>query len=144
MLRAESALAGNDNDTQVLAMQREHDLTVVGWRAWYSGGRTFDSVTTTWSELPADGALYFLLYHRTRPYCRSMCGRSLYWQEPTANGPIYAYDDSADAIISQETWQANRVKRGKWVTDNEMQEVRLAADKLTQTAPDEALRIDSR
>lgn len=119
-----------------------YEMDIVGWRAWYCDNRYFDSTTTTWEELPANGALYFILYHKTRPYSRIMSGRSLYWRETTNKGDIFGYDNVDDALISQATWDANRVKRGKWVTDNEMHAVHHEANQWPSIAPDESLRID--
>jgi hypothetical protein len=123
-------------------MKPQPDLIVVGWRAWYTDGRVFDSAATRWEDLPEHGVLVVLLYHRTRPYSRTMSGRSLYWREVTPKGSIYACDETADAIIPKEVRQANCVKYGKWVTDNEMLEARLASEKMQPIAPNESLRVD--
>lgn len=118
------------------------DLTIVGWRAWYTGGRYFDSTTTTWEDLPELGVLYVIVYCRSRPRSRSMSTKDLYWLEITPEGDIYACGDVAGSIISQDSIDNNRVKRGKWVTDQEMAEVVAAAQPLLGKAPDETLRID--
>lgn len=108
---------------------------IVGWRAWYAGGRKFDSGTTCWEDLPAEGVLIFVLYQRERRRCRRMLGVTLYWKD----SDIYACDDTNDANI-REDLPANCVKRGKWVTDGEMglaqEEARAAIE-----APDESQRI---
>lgn len=117
------------------------DMTPCSWRAWYTGGRQFDSTTTAWEDLPAEGLLRVNVYYRTRPYYKRLHGRSLYWLEYTDHGPVYCYDDTADAIISEEARENNRVKRGKWIADAEWERIRLLADAAV-TAPNEDERVD--
>ena len=109
------------------------DAAIVSWRAWYTGGRVFESTTTRWEDLPAEGALIFVLFRRTRPYRRMMLGVSLYWHI----GDIYACDNAADALIPE----GASVKKGKWVTDVEF---RAASEEATAAweAPNELERID--
>lgn len=38
---------------------------LLGWRAWYTEGRTFDSKTLTFQSLPHEGALVFVEYYDT-------------------------------------------------------------------------------
>ena len=118
----------------------EIDRTIVGWRAWYAGGRVYDSTQMEWSELPEHGVLIVILYYKTRWYSRTMSGSSIYWREDTPQGPIYAHNEAADAIISAEARERNYVKFGKWVTDEELNLSRLASDALRRIAPDESLR----
>ena len=117
------------------------DRTIVSWRAWYTGGRTFHSMTTCWKDLPEIGVLCVVIYYRTRPYRRSMSGSSLYWLEDTPEGPVFGYDDAADAIIPDEVYQKGCVKRGKWVTDEEMAEVTIQVQKAS-IAPNEGERVN--
>lgn len=53
-------------------------MRVLGWRAYFSGGRTYDSVLHTWGELPRSEALVFVVYH-PRPYRTVVDGGDWYW-----------------------------------------------------------------
>ena len=118
------------------------DVSVVAWCAWFtkSGGefRYYDSITSAWEDLPAEGALMFVLFQRTRGYRRTMSGVSLYWHDPRSE--IYACDNREDALIPEDLpdkW----IKKGKWVTDQDFREVTELA-LAARTAPDESLLVD--
>ena len=116
----------------------QHDYTIIGWRAWYTEGRQFNSTATKWSELPSHGALCFVLYSRTRPYRRVMTGVSLYWHDPKTQ--VYACDNRADALIPTgmtPSW----VKRGKWTDEQEYREV-MDAVNMAMEAPNEKARLN--
>jgi len=115
------------------------DHTIISWRVWYTDDRVFDSETTTWDKLPADGLLLVRLYLGTKGCSREMGGCSLYWRQETDKGVIYAYDNAENAIIPQECWDNNLVKRGVWTTDQEMADVREAAMAAIE-APNEEIR----
>lgn len=119
----------------------EHDHTVVGWRAWYTEGRVYDSSSSRWEDMPHVGVVAIVVYHRTRPYRRIMVGGSLYWIKDTPKGVAYCMDDHRDALIAPEDWERHHVKRGLWVTDEEYADVRVAVDAATE-APDESVRRD--
>ena len=110
---------------------------IVGWRAWYSGGRTYDSTMTSWRALPPDGALVFVLYHRRPGHRRIMSGVSLYWRRVTESGIVFACDDAADALLDGVDTQD--LKHGKWVADEEFLAVHDAAVAADE-APDETVR----
>jgi hypothetical protein len=112
------------------------DVRIVGWRAWYTEGRKFDSATTRWEDLPPEGALVFMLYQRTRGHRRIMACVSLYWKD----GDIYACDNVADALIPQ-SLPEKFIKRGRWTTDQEYLDAYQAAW-AHEDAPDESLRTD--
>lgn len=112
------------------------DLTIVGWRAWYTDGRMYNSLTTDWVDLPAEGALVFTLYQRPRKRRRIMCGVTLYWKDDEK----YCCDNTADADIPEDL-PAEFVKRGKWVTDTELEAARTAAFAAMES-PDESLRTE--
>ena len=119
------------------------DVSIVGWRAWYSKGsdgkpRVFNSVEHRWENLPAEGVLVFCLYQKTRPRRRMMIGVSRYWHIPEER--IYACDNREDAKLPdglEEKW----IKEGQWVDDQEMQNASDAA-MAAMEAPDESLRVD--
>jgi len=88
--------------------------SIVGWRAWYSGGRKFDSATTAWKSLPEKGVIGFVLYQREKQRRRIMTGVTLYWQ----SDDLFCCDNTEDADIP-EGLDSSRIKRGKWVSDEE-------------------------
>ena len=90
---------------------------IVGWRAWYTGGRVYDSASCSWEDLPELGVLVILLYCRERHRSRRLSGRSLYWREPTEDGFIYGHDDAADAILPEGAERKGWLKRGEYVTE---------------------------
>lgn len=112
------------------------DRTIVGWRAWYTGGRTYDSDTTRWEDLPADGFLAARYYYRTKAHGKYASGSDLYWKD----GEIYAHDSVASARIRDELWQLGMVKKGIWVTDQEMADAREAMVAAVE-APNEEERL---
>jgi hypothetical protein len=115
---------------------------IVGWRAWYSKGRTYNSAEVEWEDLPADGVLVILLYCRERNRSRRLSGRSLYWREPTEDGFIYGHDDAADAILPEGAERKGWLKRGKYVTEEEYAWAENQANEFQNSAPDESLRVD--
>jgi hypothetical protein len=114
------------------------DTSIVGWRAWYSGGKEYNSKEHRWQELPSAGVLMFVLYQKTRPYRRVMVGVSFYWHVPDKD--IYACDNAEDAQIPVDL-DASFIKRGEWVDDPQYN---AALEKATATllAPDESGRIE--
>lgn len=118
------------------------DRTVVGWRAWYTSDRVFDSESTQWADLPDVGVLCIRIYYMTRPYGRVMSGKTLYWlDDRQTDGDIYAFDDTADARIDTELWDRGFVKEGRWTTDQEMAEKEQAM-MAENDAPNEIDRVD--
>ena len=124
-----------------MAMFHGIDYTLISWRAWYANGRIYDSGSTCWEDLPEHGFLRANMYYRTRPYIKKLQGKSVYWVERTGRGLVYCFDDSKDAIISDGAKREQRVKYGKWVTDNEWEYVRALAN-AALVAPNEHERID--
>lgn len=110
------------------------DHTIVGWRAWYTEGREFNSDEHRWEDLPAEGVLVFCLYYRQIPKRRFMLGVTLYWHDSEKG--IYACDNVPDARLP-EGFPAEMVKEGRWTTDNEFESARQAAVEATE-APLEA------
>ena len=100
-------------------------MNVVGWRAWYLGGRAFDSKTNTWADLPDDGVIQIYLFMDTRdqttrlPYRRGMAGSDFYWH--VAGEGVYGCCDASemkpDEILKR--YPGALIKRGRWVSQEE-------------------------
>lgn len=98
-------------------------MEVVRFRAWYTEGRVFDgSGFKDWQALPDDGVLTVMLWfaNGTR---RVEQGNDFYWATPEG---LYAHSNDAPEEIERRYLGAS-VKRGKWVTDAEMEQVASAA-----------------
>lgn len=108
---------------------------IVSWRAWYTGERKYNSETTKWEDLPAEGVLCFVFYQREKKRRRLMAGVTLYWND----GEIFAGDNVADAEIRSNLPQ-EFIKRGKWVTDAEFGKAYDEASAIRQS-PNESVRI---
>lgn len=95
---------------------------VIGWRAWYEGS-VFDSRTTQWEDLPADGVQYVVLYHEdgTR---RVMSGNDYYWRWRSDFGMVYAHGDERP---SEERYPDATVLRGKWTSDENLKRIEAEA-----------------
>lgn len=107
------------------------EVAGVAWRAWYVDGRTYDSRSCRWRDLPDDGALGFRIYFLEMPapdglpQARVMSGSDYYFCVP---GVGYFDSDDEPAEIRRRYLGAI-IKRGKWTTDREMIEVnRLMMD----------------
>jgi len=122
-----------------------HQLPVVGWRAWYTDNRIWDSAHTKWEDLPPRGIIAIMLYCDPRPYRQIMTSATCYWRD--ADGGFHSWgwadEDPADAPIHHEDIQAGRLKIGVWVSDAEMARVSHEAWEA-HIAPDESLRRDKR
>ncbi len=64
-------------------------MRVEGWRAWYTKGRTFESTSIKWDDLPDAGVLFVMLYMNEttvggRRYREALYGCDHYWQEGRA------------------------------------------------------------
>ena len=92
---------------------------ITGWHAWFSGGREFSSLNSTWALLPTTGALVFMLYFKdgTR---RIMHGNDRYfWQDNGSTDGIYANTDEPVADIVGRYPRALIIE-GELVSDVEM------------------------
>ena len=112
---------------------------VIGWRAWYSGGRTFDSATTPWTDLPTEGVIGFMLYEDTLcpdgvcPTRRQLANADWYWLDRDG------FHKSATSL-NREEWvpaplvERNTLKGGEWVEDGEYDRA-VAAMTAARRAP---------
>jgi hypothetical protein len=102
------------------------DQDIIRWRTWCVGGKVYNGSTfDEWSQLPDDGVLTVMLWHRdgTR---RVMQGNDYYWATPDG---VYAHGDSRDPVVDIiNRYPSASVKRGMWTTDAEMN--RVAAEAL--------------
>jgi hypothetical protein len=101
---------------------------IIGWRAWYTGGRTFDSATTEWEDLPDDGVVLIMLYQDVRDSSnfflrRGMSGADYYFK----SGDIYGSGFHDDEIPRR--YPGASIKRGKWTTEEEMYAVTEEANR---------------
>ena len=99
------------------------------FRAWYSGGRTFDGRDSeAWKALPADGMVWVTVFRET--------GRTFY------NGGDWYYLDGAELrYVPSRTWGQDEprptdvclacVKRGVGVPDDEFERIQLEARRAT-------------
>ena len=95
---------------------------VSAWRAFYIGGREFDSTSDAWRDLPATGVLAVRLFldewaTDTVQYKRTLYGRDWYWFVPvtdTYHSGMTRPGDVPDTLV----------KRGDWADDDEWERVR--------------------
>jgi len=118
---------------------------VIGWRAWYTGGKTFSSVDDTWEGMPNDGVLGVVLYEKghnpskNEIYRLILVGEDWYFRAMSENNKyIYGGCKGSSALeIYQRYGGATNgtcVKRGKW-TDNETFEALQAEMHAAKNAP---------
>jgi len=104
-------------------------LRVMGWRAWYVGGRVYDSKTTAWADLPDDGVIQVYLYMDTRdatsrmPYRRGMAGSDYYWYVPGED--VYGCCDASEMTpdVIAKRYTGALIKCGRWVSQEEYDSV---------------------
>ena len=99
---------------------------VVGWKAWYAGEAVYDSRTTTWEELPNDGVVFIMLYMNTFNadgtvrHRRQMSSNDWYFRAPAGDDFIYGHNNDTPEENARR-FPGVILKRGKWVTDAEME-----------------------
>ena len=107
-------------------------MKVVGWRAYYEGRRVYDSHYTTWADLPADGFVEAYLY-KEGGYREQMAGMDHYFY--VADTDVYGYsNDAVDEIESR--YPGADIKKGKWVSSEEMAEIQETAKDFLWWKPD--------
>lgn len=100
-------------------------MKVIGWRAWYAGGRKYSSKSSTWEELPKDGVIQIYLFMDERnkssrmPYRRGMAGSDYYWHVPGEDvyGACNADEMGPNEILLR--YPGALIKKGKWVSEQE-------------------------
>lgn len=99
-------------------------MNVVGWKAWYTNGRKFDSSQTSWSDLPDDGAILIQLYFDKRgersrlPYRRVFLGDDYFWHVPPDLWGSCRHAEMTPEEIC-ERYPDAMIKRGKWTSEDE-------------------------
>ena len=108
------------------------DRSVVGWRVWYDGGRTFDSRTMQWADLPDDGLQVMVVYYANGN--RSMeSGNDIYFEAPGKSGGLI-YGSSLEPkrhILVR--YPKAIVKKGRWTTYQEITDQQDIAEKVTES-----------
>ena len=107
-------------------------MRCVGWKAWYIGGRKYDSSRTAWADLPDDEVILIQLYFDKRgersrlPYRRVFLGDDYFWHKPPdVWGSCRHADMTPEQII--ERYPGAIIKRGKWTSDDEYNHIVKAA-----------------
>ena len=102
-------------------------MRMIGWKAWYRGGRAFCSTGTRWADLPDDGALGFVvLFDEFSPgsderYRRFVSGSDLYWMVEIEGDQTLCQGFHDDHV--EKRYPGAIIKRGAWTSDDEMQRV---------------------
>ena len=98
------------------------DYEVIGWRAWFEKEQIFDSKTHNWENIPDDGVLIIVQYHKIihpntkERYRRTWSGVDYYWTTPESKLEVFCGDESPI-----ERYPGAVIKRGKWVPVVEME-----------------------
>jgi hypothetical protein len=92
----------------------------VSWRAWYTGGRTFEGGSQDWSKLPDDGVLAVKVFF-SDGFSRQCSGNDWY-------GLLVLSPDEWSIIHNNNTDNLERYpnalwKRGMWTSETEMERV---------------------
>lgn len=100
---------------------------VIGWRAWYAGGRTFSSDETDWTDLPDDGVLGAMVYYADRspggvPYRRIVSGGDWYHLVDGEPACTATHDEWGEWVDPPDAPDAE-LKRGRGVHDEEFEAV---------------------
>lgn len=104
-------------------------MKTIGWKAWYTEGRKYDSANIAWEDLPNDGVVLVMLYQDARgpnrlPMRRTMIGEDYYFK----HGEIYGHGvHPLEDVV--ERYPGASVKRGKWTTDEEYTYITKEASK---------------
>lgn len=102
-------------------------MKVIGWRGWYADGSKYDSGTTKWRDLPADGVLVIMLYfdNKTR---RIMDGSSWYFRAKHKSGEfIYGENDDSPEENRKRYGKSISLKRGQWTIEKFMEDCQKEA-----------------
>lgn len=97
-------------------------VTVRLWRIWYGDGSTFDSKAGLWEAAPSENVQVVMLYENRndrqgRPCRFVMSGKDYYFKDGDLFG--VSFDD--------ESKTRGIVKRGKWMTDEAFETIRVRA-----------------
>jgi hypothetical protein len=108
----------------------------MGWKAWYTGGRTFTSEgkdpVQAWADLPKNGVLYVCEFmdELANPYIRyrqMRNGNDNYFMVFRGDEwGIWCNSETDEENVLREP-SATHFKRGRWTMDSEMDEVHRAA-----------------
>lgn len=100
---------------------------VAGWRAWFKGGSTFDSVQTKPEDLPKTGCLLVMIYFEPeRNNRRYNNGSDLYFWQQVDGDVIIGSTGSNNAMGVADLvakYPGAVVIEGEWTTDAEMAQI---------------------
>lgn len=88
------------------------DREIIGWRAWYTEERVYDSDSTRWEQLPRQGALVFVFYLPTNGKRHIMQGQDYYWK----HGDCFDCDNDIGKLPPG--IDGRNVKMGKEISDD--------------------------
>jgi hypothetical protein len=92
----------------------------VGWKAWYIGGRVYESASSSWGDLPDDGVLAVKVFFNdnTSRNCNGNDQYGLLILSPDSWTIIHNNNEDNLERYPNAIW-----KRGKWTSEEEMNAV---------------------
>ena len=107
-------------------------MRAIGWHAWYTDNREFDSKHIAWDDLPSDGLAIVVVFmgdltpeEEPGTYTQTYHGYDYYWTIPgTPLEVFYAHDDPKGR------YPGASVKRGKWMPTEEFEQYAEDARKM--------------
>jgi hypothetical protein len=102
--------------------EQDHPRDVTGWLAWADNGQRYSSRAAQFGDLPDDGMLLLKLFYRDGR-ARILEGSDWYFMAMDGSGiPIFGqstYNEPPDPA----RYRNLVVKRGRWVSDREMERI---------------------
>lgn len=95
---------------------------VIGWRAWYTNDRIFDSRQVTWSSLPRDGVLGVVVYF-SDGFRKIVDGGDWYYLDSDIPTCTETHSDW-DQWIDPPDVPLDELKRGVGVSDEEFDRIK--------------------
>jgi hypothetical protein len=91
---------------------------VIGWKIWYTSGKTLSSLDDKWSNVPSDGvvsvAIFFTGFDPNgNPIRRIMSGHDWYFSD---GDQLFAHN-SDELNTNRERYPGCTYLRGKWTND---------------------------
>ena len=96
-------------------------MKAIGWHAWYSDNREFDSKHIDWVDLPDDGLAIVVVFmgevaddDGDTPYRQVYSGHDFYWTIPGIPLEVFCSDENPKV-----RYPGALVKRGRWMPTDE-------------------------
>lgn len=105
---------------------------MIGWKAWFTEGRTFTSKDSNWEDLPNDGVLAVLVFEGGI-YTRYADGQDYYFMH---EGTICCNNDTLETNKKRYP-DVKNFKRGKWTSDENMKRIQQEARQQKSLEKDE-------